>query len=74
MKHLANTALLMLFTGTVLAQSEGNPSFAELDVDEDNRVSMDEAQADSRVAARFEEADTDRDGYLSLEEFISVWK
>lgn len=74
MKHLANTMILLLVAAVASAQSEGNPSFVALDVDEDNRISREEAQADAQVAARFEEADTDQDGYLSLEEFIAVWK
>ena len=74
MKHLANTVALLLVAATASAQSERNPSFVTLDVDEDNRISREEAQADAQVAARFEEADTDRDGYLSLEEFVAVWK
>lgn len=74
MKHLASTVILLLVAATATAQSEGNPSFVTLDVDEDNRISKDEAQADAQVAERFDEADTDRDGYLSLEEFVAVWR
>jgi Ca2+-binding EF-hand superfamily protein len=51
----------------------GEPSFSELDVNGDGRLSKEEAQADPRVAEAFEKADADLDGYLSLKEFISIW-
>ena len=72
MKNLYGTLMLMLVAGTGFAQSDG-PSFGQLDANADGRISRDEAQIDARVAERFQDADADRDGYLSLEEFAAIW-
>lgn len=50
------------------------PSFSMLDANSDGLISHDEARADERVAAAFAEADQDRDGYLSAEEFAAIWR
>ncbi len=47
-------------------------AFRKLDTDHDGRISALEANANPKVAARFLEADKNRDGYLSLEEFRSL--
>ena len=44
-------------------------AFARADTDGDGRLSRDEAQRFPEIAARFDELDEDRDGYLSLVEF-----
>ena len=75
MKTLASTLMLMLTAGTVFAQSGSDaPSFMQIDANADGRISKEEARADARVAERFQEADTDRDGHLSLEEFSAIWR
>lgn len=76
MKTLRSTTtlILMLAAAAAFAQSDSNaPSFMQLDANEDGRISKQEAEADARVADRFQETDTDSDGLLSLEEFTAVW-
>ena len=74
MNKPSHVLALLLFAGIVAAQSESTaPSFAALDADADGRISAAEAQADQRVVERFREADLDRDGYLSAEEFKAAW-
>lgn len=69
------TLILMMAAGMAFAQSDSDaPSFVQLDVNADGRISMEEAKADARVAERFPEADKDRDGHLSLEEFTAIWR
>jgi thymidine phosphorylase len=43
--------------------------FKELDANTDGRVSAIEAANDTNVAANFTKADSDKDGYLSKDEF-----
>ena len=75
MKTFASTLTLMLIAGSAFAQSGSDaPSFTQIDANADGRISTEEARADARVAERFQDADTDRDGYLSLEEFSAVWR
>lgn len=47
-------------------------AFRRLDTDHDGRISALEANANPKVAARFLEADRNRDGYLSPEEFRTL--
>ena len=44
-------------------------AFARADTDGDGKLSRDEAQRFPEIAARFDELDSDRDGFLSLIEF-----
>lgn len=44
-------------------------AFARADTNSDGKLSRDEAQRFPEIAARFDELDTDRDGFLSLIEF-----
>ena len=75
MRALRNTLILMFLAGAALAQAESDkPNFIQLDADGDGRLSKTEAKADTRVAKRFDEADTDRDGYLTLQEFSAIWQ
>ena len=48
-------------------------SHPELDRNQDNRVSMVEAQADDAVRAAFSSADRNADGYLSEQEYFD-WR
>jgi len=63
---------LMAMATPALSESEA-PSFALLDANRDGLISRDEARADERVAAGFADADKDRDGYLTTEEFATIW-
>ncbi len=59
--------------GTRLAAAESTtPSFTKLDADADGRVSAIEAANNSRVAAGFTSADTNKDGYLSKAEYAQI--
>ena len=70
MKHAISTFLMLTAASITFAQSNPEaPSFMQLDADSDGRISKEEALADARVAERFDEADSDSDGYLSLSEF-----
>ena len=44
-------------------------AFARADTNGDGKLSREEAQRFPEIAARFDELDTDRDGFLSLIEF-----
>jgi hypothetical protein len=58
---------------TRMAAADG-AVFAKLDTDQDGRVSAIEAAGDSKVAAGFTAADSDKDGYLSKAEFSNLGK
>ena len=74
MKSIISIFLLVLLTMATPALSQPNvPNFEKLDANLDGRTSRDEARADERVAAGFADADKDRDGYLSVEEFAAKW-
>ena len=74
MKLFAVGTALSLIAGLALAQDEGQgPDFLQLDTNADGRVSKEEAQADARVAEQFDDGDADRDGYLSVQEFVAIW-
>ncbi len=47
-------------------------TFGYLDIDKDQRLSLQEARADWAVAAGFAAADRNHDGYLDAEEFKLV--
>lgn len=75
MKAIGSTLILMLAAGSALAKSDTEqPNFIQLDTDSDGRISKEEAKADSRVAKRFQEADANGDGYLTLDEFSDIWR
>lgn len=73
MKYITTTALLLVAANLALAQTTPElPSFMALDENTDGRISKEEAQVDPRVAERFQEADANQDGYLSVEEFSAL--
>ncbi|WP_416307456.1 calmodulin [Neptunicella sp. SCSIO 80796] len=67
MKRINTTfAMLALFaTSSAFAVTP----FAELDVDQNGVLSMQEAAADSTLAEKFNELDTNQDGQLSEAEY-----
>jgi hypothetical protein len=44
-------------------------AFATLDANSDHMISMDEAKADQKLAAEFDQVDTNADGSVSQEEY-----
>ena len=46
-------------------------AFARADTNSDGKLSRDEAQRFPEIAARFDELDRDRDGFLSFAEFAA---
>ncbi len=74
MKSATTIFILSLIALASPALSESDiPSFAVLDSNQDGLISRDEARANERVAAEFANADQDRDGYLTPEEFAAMW-
>jgi|AP12_2_1047962.scaffolds.fasta_scaffold169813_1 Ca2+-binding EF-hand superfamily protein len=51
------------------AQTGEAQDFAALDANSDHQISLDEAQADEKLAAEFSQVDADSDGNVSMEEF-----
>jgi Ca2+-binding EF-hand superfamily protein len=68
MKKLLILGLCVLASTAVLADEE---LFMNLDADSDGLISIAEAAVDSSVSAQFAELDTNKDGYLSPEEFAN---
>lgn len=71
------TALLTLIPvmagGLALAEENVRiKDFAALDMDKDGRVSGGEAQADTTLAEQFVQADSNKDGFLTKQEY-SGW-
>lgn len=56
----------------VAAIDTSSGAWSKLDADHDGRVSAIEAANDTKLAAAFTQADTNKDGYLSPEEFKSL--
>ena len=81
---LGMSALALVASAAAFAQEEDDtrvaaaeaqtPSFTKLDADADGRVSAIEAANNSRVAAGFTSADSNRDGYLSKSEYAQIEK
>ncbi|MBX5462998.1 MAG: EF-hand domain-containing protein [Steroidobacteraceae bacterium] len=81
-KLVLGMSAAVLFTGaafagegeesTKMAAADPSAQFSKLDADADGRVSAIEAANDSKVAASFTTADTDKDGYLSKTEFAKM--
>jgi len=67
MKKLILLSTLILASGVTFA-AEGNDKLAQLDADQDGRISVTEASVDADVAALFSQLDANKDGYLSADE------
>ena len=77
MKRLTGLmAGMCLVSGAALAQSDsdtpGAGGFERLDLDQDGKISVSEAEADRVVLEGFARADRNGDGFLSPEEFAVV--
>lgn len=60
---------LLVAVPLAAAQQATSKSFRDLDVDNDGRISLAEAEKDADVSRAFLSADVNKDGYLSREEF-----
>lgn len=67
-KFVIFTALMMA-TGSVLATAD---IFSVLDVNQDEMISIEEANIDVTLSAIFADLDTDHDGLLSKSEFTAL--
>ncbi|MFW1676882.1 hypothetical protein ACFVYJ_03760 [Pontibacter sp. JAM-7] len=47
--------------------------FTKLDIDQDNKISMKEAEVSPALSKGFASIDTDKDGFLTKEEFANLW-
>jgi len=67
-------AALLLLPGLAFSQGEHQEEFAALDLTGDGKVSLAEAAGYAGVVVRFERADRNRDGKLTLAEFNRLKK
>ncbi|MGK0305722.1 MAG: Ca2+-binding EF-hand superfamily protein [Gammaproteobacteria bacterium] len=65
MKKLIPLIALTFASMALIAEED---LIAELDLDNDGRISIEEAAEDASLAAVFSELDTNKDGYLSASE------
>jgi Ca2+-binding EF-hand superfamily protein len=70
----AAAVLLLFFPGIAFSQSENREQFNVLDLNGDGTVSLAEAAGHAAVVVRFDRADRDRDGKLTLAEFDRLKK
>jgi len=68
----AAAALLLLFPGMV--QADNREEFTALDLDSDGKVSLAEAAGHAAVVTRFDRADRNGDGKLTMAEFNRLKK
>ncbi|MBC3765643.1 hypothetical protein [Neptunicella marina] len=68
MKNFKMFTLITLIT-SASAFAGGFTPFSELDTDNSGSLSMQEAAADSALAQKFEQLDTNKDGQLSEAEY-----
>lgn len=72
MKKLMIGVLAAALAIQVSAQEATGKSFDDLDIDNDGRISLAEAEKDADVARVFISADRNKDGYLSAAEFSDL--
>lgn len=65
MKNLIAITTLILASATAMADED---LMERLDMDNDGRISVEEASADPSISASFTELDVDNDGYLTAAE------
>ena len=65
MKKLIAASILIFTSVAALAQID---ILAALDVDQDGRISVQEATADKEISEAFSALDVDQDGYLTADE------
>lgn len=65
MKKLIALTTLFLASTAVMADED---LMAKLDTDNDGRISVEEASADSSISSSFTELDVNKDGYLTASE------
>lgn len=70
----ALTLLLFFVPAAALAQADYEQEFTALDLNGDQRVSLSEAAGFPNVVLRFDKADRNRDGKLTLREFTRMKK
>lgn len=78
MKILTTTALALTLAMTATVPVHGAEvkvkDFRTLDVDKDGRVSGGEAQSENSLSEMFQQADSNRDGFLNQAEYSSWLK
>jgi len=70
----AAAAVLLLLPGMVFSQSDNQEEFTALDLDGDRKVSLAEAAGYAAIVVRFDRADRNRDGKLTMAEFNRLKK
>jgi Ca2+-binding EF-hand superfamily protein len=65
MKKLIPLVVLAFASMAIIAEED---LIAKLDIDNDGRISIEEAAEDASLSAMFAELDTNKDGYLSPSE------
>ncbi len=74
MKTLATLAMIAM-ASTVSAQPQGGSDmFTELDIDQNQMISTEEAKAFEPALTQFDGLDVNKDGQLSRDEFNSLVK
>ena len=68
MKNVLLLTIIALVSAVAIAQED---KMANLDVDKDGRISVEEAAKDEALAALFADLDKDKDGYLTAKELNS---
>lgn len=66
--------LLLLVSGMAFSQADHEEEFTALDLDGDGKVSLAEAAGHAAVVVRFDRADRNRDGKLTMAEFNRLKK
>ena len=67
-------ALMLAFPGLAFPQSDNQEEFTALDLDGDSKVSLAEAAGYAAIVVRFDRADRNRDGKLTMAEFNRLKK